>query len=481
MWHSRKISAILSKHSGMARDIIKQVPQILENPIAILKSKQSGSRILMFGELSDVNGSPVMAVLELQPTNRGGEVLNLNVIASAYGKDSNAARFIESSDLLYLDPHRNRTERWLQGLGLQLPSDITSLGSIGTVTYQDGNVKIEGVPYQQYMRAGKENVPRYSLKDAKNEFQFDINEWNREGRPEGERFILGSTGPVLQGLGAIEADIYLNGDKINTILSDHPEMTLEKIKRLPEILDDPVLVLKSRNVGRENRANTRLITFGMRKAKNGLPVLCVLDLRPVEGGFVVNDMQKVSSAYTKSKDPVSFVQHSDVLYADKKRATSLLRTIGFQAPIELQQSGSIGSISYKGQNVNIQGVPFSEILSNDDDIRYSLKGAETDSNVAAIMKYAALLEKELAYWKVSKKSRNVNSKLLSATVTARTGEKSPEPRPSTVFSLCQYLLSKTINSRHKRICGGGWRARLGKCSRWLGGSLCRLVEIAGSE
>lgn len=35
---------------------------------------------------------------------------------------------------------------WLQGLGLQLPSDTTNVGSIGTITYNDGKVNIEGFP-----------------------------------------------------------------------------------------------------------------------------------------------------------------------------------------------------------------------------------------------------------------------------------------------------------------------------------------------
>lgn len=57
------------------------------------------------------------------------------------------------------------------------------------------------------------------------------------------------------------------------------------------------------------------------------------------------------------------MNRSEVLYADEKRTIPLLRTIGSTNPIELQRSGSIGSISYKGQKVNIQGVPFSEVVN----------------------------------------------------------------------------------------------------------------------
>ena len=75
----------------------------------------------------------------------------MNIIASAYGKDTKPAGFGQNSDLLYLDPDKNRTESWMQSVGLKLPSDANAFGSIGPISYQDGKVKIEGVPYSQYM------------------------------------------------------------------------------------------------------------------------------------------------------------------------------------------------------------------------------------------------------------------------------------------------------------------------------------------
>ena len=45
-----------------------------------------------------------------------------------------------------------------------------------------------------------------------------------------------------------------------------------------------------------------------------------------------------------------------------KKATKLVGQMGFHqnsVPIELQQSGYIGNISYSGRSVNIQGKPFS--------------------------------------------------------------------------------------------------------------------------
>lgn len=201
---------------------------------------------------------------------------------------------------------------------------------------------------------------RYSINP---EYARNIDSWDSDGRPNDENFVMGETGSVIQGLGATESDVFISGEKINTILSDHPEMTLDEIKRIPEILDDPVLILKSRNVGRNNRRNTRMVVFGSVKAEaNGLPVMVVLDLMPTENGLAIDDYQKVDSAYTKDGTPVRFVSQSDVMYADKKRTIPVLRSIGFRMPMALLRDGSIGSITYESHGVNLSGENFYNVV-----------------------------------------------------------------------------------------------------------------------
>lgn len=419
VWYGDKISKIMQKHSGMTKDIIKQVPEMLENPIVVLKSKQSESRVLIFGEVYDTKGAPVTAVLELLPISRGGEILNIQIIASAYGKDTNPAGLIRGSELLYIDGNKNRTRSWMHGLGLQLPSDTTASGSIGNITYLDGKVKIEGIPFEQYMRgeAGNTHDGQFSIseeaetgtetsaeadpqivepteyerttanlpKRAEGQFSIsdtyadELNDWDRKGRPEKKVFVLGETGEVLQGLGAMEQDIYLRSEKINRILADHPEMTMNEIRRIPEILDDPVLVLKSRNEGRSRYGNSRLVMFGTVKNANGSPVMCILDLKPTEGGFLLDGMQKVNSAYVKTFNPVHFVENSEVLYADKKRTIPLLRAVGFNGPTALAKDGSIGSIAYDRDAVNLDGAPFNEVVRiSENDGQFSISEAETE-------------------------------------------------------------------------------------------------------
>ena len=213
-----------------------------------------------------------------------------------------------------------------------------------------------------------ENEARYSIDEN---YEQDIDDWDSRGRPDGEVFILGRTGDVLQGLGAREQDIYLRSEKINDIMEKHPEMTLSEIKRIPEVLDDPVIIAKSSGQSRGGQ-NTRLTMFGELFTQNGEPVMAILDLRPVENGVVINDMQKVNSAYQR-RNSLNYLRRSELLYVDENRAIPLLQTMGLQIrPTELQRYGSLGNISYNRQNVNIEGIPFDEVVSVADTPQYSI-------------------------------------------------------------------------------------------------------------
>lgn len=222
------------------------------------------------------------------------------------------------------------------------------------------DVKMEVGQWQK--KTGSARAPPAKMSIAQ-DFKSRVAEWYKSGMPEGTSFALGETGATLQGLGAIESDIYMNGEKISTILKEHSEMTIREIQRIPEILDDPVLILKSKNNARSQYGNSRLVMFGAIKAQDGRNIMCVLDLRPTENGLLIDDMQKVSSAYSKDVAPENFIKRSFILFADEKRTIPLLRGMGFKMPMSLLRNGSIGSISYEGKSVNLRGEKFSDVVS----------------------------------------------------------------------------------------------------------------------
>lgn len=299
------------------------------------------------------------------------------------GPDSSTATVSTSSvaeNALPVKEGEKRTNTWLQGVRLQLPSYDTMYGPIGSISYDDDYVNIHGAPWNELAdsesdagesvnnRYSEDEPERYSVDE---EYAAELELWNRDGRPGGEVFVLGSTGEALQGLGAMEQDIYLRSEKINAILDAHPEMTLSEIKRIPEILDDPVLIAKSAGEGRGGR-NSRLTIMGSLRAQNGKPIMAVLDLRPIEGRLLVNDMQKINSAYTRS-NAANYLRRSEILFADEKRTIPLLRSAGLTiASQRLLRHGSMGSITYSGNDVNIEGVPFDEVVGAAQPERYSV-------------------------------------------------------------------------------------------------------------
>ena len=228
------------------------------------------------------------------------------------------------------------------------------------------------------------------------DFEKNIDGWDKNGRDQTESFVLGTTSDVLQGLGAKEADIFMRGDKISKILKDHPEITLKQIKKIPQVLENPLLILKSK---RKVSNNSRILLFGTLKGENRKPVMSVLDLRPKEKGFVLDDMQKVNSAYTKTTNPVKFVSESEVIYAsdNTKETTKLLQALGFRMPNTRQPSGYNGSITELGRKINIQGVPFADVFSVESaESKKQFSIADTDSEGNA------LTEQQRSYFKDSK-------------------------------------------------------------------------------
>lgn len=120
-WDSSKIIKIKEKHPEMTDSIIKQVPNILENPIIVMESNTVNGRLVLFGDVYDSKNNPVLVALELNPTEKGGKSLNVIKVASAYGKEKNLQNFINKSKILYVEPNKKRTHMWLKVNRLQLP------------------------------------------------------------------------------------------------------------------------------------------------------------------------------------------------------------------------------------------------------------------------------------------------------------------------------------------------------------------------
>ena len=156
---SGTINKKLKKHTELTVDIVRNIPNLLEHPVIIQFSDaidpktnkpKYDSRITLLGELyADmvIDGKnekkPVLVSMELLPTNqKKTTVLDFSVITSVYGH-SKLQQYLNDNSILYIDPNKKRTNKWLSLNRLQLPLGETKFGSIRRITYSDNKVKIQ--------------------------------------------------------------------------------------------------------------------------------------------------------------------------------------------------------------------------------------------------------------------------------------------------------------------------------------------------
>ena len=179
-----------------------------------------------------------------------------------------------------------------------------------------------------------------------------IDAW--DGKTEGFSFVIGD---VPEYLSEIEVDdnkigqrqIRIDATKIKKIMTEHPEMTREVIKKIPDIINAPILVLDSKTVG------GRLVVFG-EVYSNGKPVMVVLEINPTtrSGKSTYADVIKVASAYTRSNTQ-NLINNSNIRFVskNKSRVNDWLKVNRLQLPLPNAQSNSAtDSISQTAQKVN---------------------------------------------------------------------------------------------------------------------------------
>ena len=128
-----KIQKILEKHPEMNIDIIKQVPELLENPIIVMDSVTVKGSLLVLGEVYAADGRPILASMLIDQNDYTIDIDGYNVITNSYAKDNaikKYQRIMDTTVVRYVEPDKKRTDTWFSSLGLQLPSGVTTYGSI---------------------------------------------------------------------------------------------------------------------------------------------------------------------------------------------------------------------------------------------------------------------------------------------------------------------------------------------------------------
>ena len=186
--------------------------------------------------------SRIGAQKRLQYTTSGnGEILDINVVNNAYGKNRGFENFMKSSTFLYIDPNKKRTDTWCQRLGLQLPSGNTMYGSIGRISYADGDVNIQGV-------SGEEIFGKVKTADKKPTI-------NRETIPSrAQAYLRGTEKKMLNRLGGASGQQYSISEEEELDMEERKEYNKEKrskAERRPSA--NPVWAIESGYINRQDQ------------------------------------------------------------------------------------------------------------------------------------------------------------------------------------------------------------------------------------
>lgn len=151
----------------MSMEMIKQLPELLKNPIAIIGSETRASDSLVAIIEATINGRPVIAPITIQTTSEvNGIQIDANHLASAYGK-KNVVRLLENAikkenadsvGVYYLD--KNRASNLISDPRVQFPSVSEKTGLIHSIFDAGSPVKrkyLEQTETRQFKRWFKDS------------------------------------------------------------------------------------------------------------------------------------------------------------------------------------------------------------------------------------------------------------------------------------------------------------------------------------
>lgn len=173
---SSKISEILEKHKEMSLDIIKKIPNAIENPLLILKSKTNpNDSVVVISEIITEKGSLIIPVwmnvegqyydIELEKVKSD----KFNFVASAYGR--NIRTLLEyatnNNEILYFDNSQmKKVSQLFNTHGLQLPAPLKTTNFNNSISNSNTNVNrtaVESLKYQE----NNANIDENSNKEVK--------------------------------------------------------------------------------------------------------------------------------------------------------------------------------------------------------------------------------------------------------------------------------------------------------------------------
>ncbi len=214
--------------------------------------------------------------------------------------------------------------------------------------------------FVQEYKAGHEGA-KFSVRE---QFYAEFDAWDKQD--SNISFTTGTTSKALLSIGMKDQDIVLRSGTVLQKIKDHPEMTFDIFKDIPELLEHPIIVQFSDAIDPKTKRpkyNSSITVLGELYAdviedgkKVKKPVLVSLELLPTnQKKTAVLDFAIIKSAYSKNALQ-QYINENSILYIDpdKKRTDSWLSLNRLQLPLGENRYGPIRKIAYVDGKVKVQ-------------------------------------------------------------------------------------------------------------------------------
>ena len=168
-----KAAKQLEGKSKITKDVLKQIPEVLESPVAI--SESYDNTVMVFGQLFDGGGNPIVVAIRISSTNRRNHISIVNKSRSVGTRSHNLDALLADDKLLYWGENKKETKKWFNALGRSTPFGGTKFGLIRSISNP-----VENVKPKFSLKAYSEAEKKGHVKSAK-EFFGETNNWNETG------------------------------------------------------------------------------------------------------------------------------------------------------------------------------------------------------------------------------------------------------------------------------------------------------------
>lgn len=251
--------------------------------------------------------------------------------------------------LTIFDENRRSGKRIAQVLGAYL-DQAQMQGNLSQAS-MFGDVDFDKLGSLQQAKNTDENV-RLSLNESANsDFAKAVEDvfGSTNTKVKAESIYLGTTPKALIESGLDDLPMFMNKQKLAKIKHEHPEMTADLLKQIPQQINNPVAVFKNTKEGSPNNSYVVLTEL---QGTNGNPVISAIHANKTERGL---EFHRIASVYGRNESSnylTNMVKHSEVRFVDKQKARRINHTLQLLADDTLNELFDRASVVKSDGSVN---------------------------------------------------------------------------------------------------------------------------------